>query len=426
MRTRLKLIPLYLLAATAQIAQADDIKWNGYLNVVGGFLRDDPVSDLTLPEKKQHPDYSTYEKNFTFDPESSGALQAVKKFDSKASVTAQVYASGANDYQAQLKWLYLTYKPTSHSTFRIGKIGAPVYYFSDFYNVGYAYNWVTPPIEVYTFDTAISGIDYIYRDYVGDLDWSAEVFSGGYTQRLPAINANVTTRDTVAAIFTASEGGWLNLRAMIYQSTGTFEADALADTGVIVDSALAAAEEQQGYPSGTLSFLHDGIKSQVDVATDLNEFKIRYAEAAARVEHERWFAMTEWVTIRTDNYLYGNLDAFYLTGGYRIGKALPHITFTRLDSDMHDDAVADAAYAANTANALVDPTKYFAAAIDSGIAQSFGKTQNSITLGLRYETSASTAVKFELTGFEEKATYPGETAGIGKNLLFRTAVNAIF
>ena len=59
MRTRLKLIPLYLLAATAQIAQADDIKWNGYLNVVGGFLRDDPVSDLTLPEKKQHPDYST-------------------------------------------------------------------------------------------------------------------------------------------------------------------------------------------------------------------------------------------------------------------------------------------------------------------------------------------------------------------------------
>jgi len=426
MKNRLKLLPLCLIAASAQIANADEIKWNGYLNVIGGILKDKPVSDMSLPEDKQFPDYNIYEEDFSFDPESSGAIQAVKNLDRKTSVTAQLYAQGSDNFKTELKWLYLTYNPTSHSTFRIGKIGSPVYYFSDFYNVGYAYHWVTPPIEVYTFDTTINGIDYIYRDVVGDIDWTAEVFTGGYNQRLPAINANVKTRNTIATVFTASKGGWLNLRAMYFETMGTFEADALADTGAVVDSALSAAEAQLGYPEGTFSFLHDDVKEQVDLATDLEDFKIKYAEVAFRMEQERWLAMGEWVTIMTDQYVYGDLDAWFVTGGYRIGKAMPHVTFARIKSELHDDAIADAVFAADQSNALADPARYFAAAIDSGIATNFGKTQDSITLGLRYETSLHTAIKFELTRFEEKESYPGETAGIGKNLLFRTAVNAIF
>jgi len=158
-----RLVASCVLALTLSRQEAasaeDDIQWNGYLNVVGGMLRDQPAvgrSAEALPPGRQG-----YDDQWQFDRQTSAALQARKPLDASTSVTAQLYATGdVDNYAANMRWLYLTHALDDRQTLRIGRIGTPAYYFSDFFNVGYAYPWVTPPYEVYTYDSAIDAIDY--------------------------------------------------------------------------------------------------------------------------------------------------------------------------------------------------------------------------------------------------------------------------
>ena len=93
------------ITATLSVgAQAEPagIEWNGFLNVVGGILKEEPVKDFT--DTKQTPGYQNYESDFTFEPQTSAGLQAKKQLDEQTSVTMQLYSEGDIDgYQAKLK-----------------------------------------------------------------------------------------------------------------------------------------------------------------------------------------------------------------------------------------------------------------------------------------------------------------------------------
>ena len=417
MKEKLKLLTFCLLAAAAQAAKAEDIKWNGYLNVVVGGLKNNPVSDFS--DKQQHPGRVGYDKDFSFQPESSAALQATKKLDKKTSVTAQFYSEGeTDDFAVKMKWAYLTYNLTNKSTVKVGKLGAPVYYFSDFFNVGYAYHWVTPPHELYTFDSSYIGVDYLFRDVIGNWDWSFESSTGGYNQRLEAIHADVKTSNTITAIFTASTGGWLNLRAMLYQSKGTFKVDGV-DPVTLTDSAFAGASSKLGLPESVFEPYRDAVEAEVSKTLDLNQFLIRYAEVAARMEFDRWLFMGEWITIQTDNYVYNDNYSWFVTGGYRVGKAFYHVTYAEQKTKIDDPFYKDVSYVGTDAH-------YFATQIDTAVVEAASFNNHSVTLGVRVDTSPNTAVKFEVVGFEEKPSYITETAGIGKNVLVRAALNVIY
>ncbi|HET8705316.1 MAG TPA: hypothetical protein VFM46_03350, partial [Pseudomonadales bacterium] len=222
MKKRMGLLSACVLLATSQWAHAEGIRWNGYVNVVAGGLEYDPRADTS--SKKQRPGFLNYEQTPNYDTQSSAALQASKDLDSKSSITTQLFASGENgDYAAKLKWLYLTYNLDANSTLRVGRIGNPAYYFSDFFNVGYAYHWISPPNELYTYDTTQTGLDYIYRGSAGDSDWSVELFTGGADQNLPtAQNAQAKSRNIVGGVLSLTHD-WLSLRAMVEHATVTLD-----------------------------------------------------------------------------------------------------------------------------------------------------------------------------------------------------------
>lgn len=436
MPPRKLLLGLSLLSLiTPAPGHADDmgIAWNGFLNIVGGTLKDQPVEDFS--DSRQVPTYMAYDGDVTFDPHSSAGLQAQKRLDDKTSVTMQLFAQGSNNgYDATLKWLYLTYEPTLNSSVRIGKLAAPLYYYSDYLNVGYAYHWISPPESVYPFDTSLSGVDYTYQNTWGIFDWSGELILGNSDDYFPIIGARVITRNSRGVAFNLSTSEWLHFRAMALRTDATFTVDALAPENIdlIIDTAADIALDQQDVSDDLQAIvkplLVDSTRAQLDNgALDLEDLPVIYGDLALIAETERWLLMTELITIRTDAYLYSDLVSKFISGGVRIGDALMHLTWAEGRANPSDEIYDDRRNTTpNDPDNVDDGANVLASQVRAQLASAFLRNAQSLTLGVRVETSPNTAVKFEVLRIEEKASFEGDTFGVGKNTLFRTALNATF
>lgn len=431
-RLTLLSVSFLLLATSASHAENGDIVWNGFLNVVGGMLKDEAIEDFSnVPQK---PNYMAYQDQLVFDAQTSAGLQAQKRLDDKTSITMQLYGEGdSNHYEATLKWLYLTYEPTYHSSFRIGKISAPVYYYSDYLNVGYAYHWVSPPESVYPFDTGMNGVNYVYQNTWENIDWSAELMVGSGDDDFPIIGARVITRNSRGFAFNASTMDWLSFRAMILLTDATFEVDALSEDSLrtIVELATDAALEAAGLSETVAAALREdwitATRAQLDNgALDLENFDVTYGDLAIRAETERWLLMAEAISVRTDSYLYNNLVSSFITGGVHYKNALYHLTLAKGKANPHNDVSADRHNTVPTGADSDAVGNVIASQIRTLLAGAFDRSQESVSLGVRYETSANTAVKFEITHFKELPSFDGDTFGVGENLLFRAALNATF
>lgn len=429
------LLGLALLSIAAPaVSQADDtgIVWNGFLNIVGGTLKDEPVA--SFGDEPQVPTYMAYDSHFSFDKQTSGGLQAQKRLDDKTSVTMQLFAQGDTEgYETNLKWLYVTYEPTLNSSFRLGRIGAPLYYYSDYLNVGYAYHWVSPPESVYPFDTSLNGVNYVYQDSWGIFDWSGELMLGGANDYFPIIGARVITRNTRGAALNVSTGDWLHFRAMALRTDGTFEVDALSpdDIDTIIDMGVEEAMDASGLPENIRPLvkpqLIESTQAQLDNgALDLEDFPVTYGDLALVAETERWLLMTELITVRTDSYLYNDIVSKFVTGGVRMGEAMLHLTWTDGRANPNDAVYADRRNITPANPSAEAAGDVIASQIRAQLASVFLRSGESVSLGLRVETSENTAVKFEITRYEQRPSFDGDTFGVGKNTLFRTALNATF
>jgi hypothetical protein len=129
------------------------------------------------------------EKGWQFDQESLIGVQ-IKEFSSTFSATAQFIARANNPNQGSrptVDWAYLTWQPSEDSawTFQAGRFRIPLYYYSDYLYVGYAYPWVRPAPDVYGWPIyAYNGANVSYRTQLGQSDWAmtATAWTGSYSQ----------------------------------------------------------------------------------------------------------------------------------------------------------------------------------------------------------------------------------------------------
>lgn len=432
MKHRTRAVVALAVAIMTSNGYAEDVQWNGFVNVIGGILKDGIALDAS--EGKTEPGYFNYDENFRIDQETSFGLQARKGINNDFNITGQVFVDrNIDDYEANITWLYLTYTPTNYSTIRIGRLGAPVYYFSDFLNIGYAYHWVTPPRELYYFDTYVDGVDYIYQDVWKDYAWSVEFFAGQSDQDIVKPEARMKTRDTLGSVFTVSTDDWLTFRAMYFMTHTSLDVDAFNDEAIsgIVSENLDEALANSPYPPVLIEAIKASLQQKTEARLadgrfNFENFLTRYGEIAVRAETERWMFMAEYATLHTDEYVYGDLNAWILTGGIHLGQTLYYVSHAVADTEMHADAKEDLAYSMPTDNDLDKSSEYLANQISGAIAAISCRTQNTTSIGVRMAILENAALKFELSYFEDKPTDPIEKLGLGSNMLFRTAINMTF
>ncbi len=332
--------------------------------VLNGFM----TAGATITDS----DTEWYNGNITdevgFEQDSRVGLQVSAQVNPKMTITAQLLGRAReDDYGAFFDWGFVGYTLNEAWEIRAGKIKFPTYLISDYIEVGYAYPWIRPPQEVYTSNplTAISGVDALFRTSVGSGDLLIQPYIGtsrGQSTVVPqfAQEFNYSVDPNNAA--NRPLPGLANPGQV---SFAEFEAENLI--GINTSMAWDNFSVRAGYLSIEVSADSLGVTSNEDA---------QFWSVGGTMDINNVVGYAEYFEREIDgaaNLGFPNQKGYYATLGYRMGKWLPHITYSKLDENGSPDTCGG--------------TNPF----PCGEALK----QDSITLGVRYELGAGAALKLE-------------------------------
>lgn len=179
--------------ALAPPVRAQELKLSGFASLVAGRTSGGCVPIVGLAPRyndsctRYIADWghgAVYTQDWDLDRETRAGLQAEWKLNKQFSAVAQVSARTLSEQHANLEWAYLSWSPTPEWKLQIGRKRIPLYYYSDFQDVGYAYNTVRPTPDVYGWDIVnYNGASVSTTRSLADWTLRAEAYAGGETSR---------------------------------------------------------------------------------------------------------------------------------------------------------------------------------------------------------------------------------------------------
>lgn len=142
-----------LVAVMTPSAYGADINFNGFASIRATAADADGPSGRPFSDLKGNGDFS-------FEDESLFAIQASADLGDGLSATIQLMAEGRNDFEVEAEWAYLSYQLNDSHRLSAGRFANPIFFQSQYENVGYAHNYARLPRAVYVgFDfSTVEGI----------------------------------------------------------------------------------------------------------------------------------------------------------------------------------------------------------------------------------------------------------------------------
>ncbi|WP_020409470.1 hypothetical protein [Hahella ganghwensis] len=382
------LLCLYLAlisSSTFATSFEDRIRINGFGNIVGATTFDDDKP------------YFGYDDTIDFKQESLLGLQIRAEMGDNLSATAQILARGAEDYDAEFEWAYLTYAIDNHWTIKAGRFRTPFFEYSDTIDVGYTYHWIRPPKFVYVpLFNNLDGLNVTYTSTIGRLDSTVDLFYGSVQESLPIGEVDLKY---VAGGSWRLGIDWIGVRFSYFRSELTLPRVQPGFNVILPPESPADPTP----PGPTVSEeVADAIRANNDTGT--------FASVSLRADFENLFLIAEVTKSKIKDSAFENPLAYYLSGGYVMGRFTPHLTYEVFDTDPQTqilDLVADS-----------DPVKE---ALTDAI-ESTDQDNTIITLGVRYDFHPSASLKFDISKVNYDKGGPSRT----DTELFSTAVSFLF
>jgi hypothetical protein len=219
-----------------------------------------------------------------------------------------------NTYKPVIEWANVKWQATPDLSVRAGRIVLPIFMLSDSRRVGYANPWVRPPVEVYYMVpiTSTDGVDANWRRTFGEVTHSLQATMGRADAKFPPQpsigSGEAKVRDIFAAVYTF-ERGFLTGRLNYGQAKLTIEQY----------DPLFAGFRQFGPPGAAIADRYE-VRGR---KTDFVGVGISYDPGA-------WFLVGEWAHFDTHSIV-GAKQAWYASGGYRLGKVTPYATYAHIE-----------------------------------------------------------------------------------------------
>lgn len=299
------------LALAISPALATEIRFDGFASFVAGQVLDD--NELITD------DFRGFDNRIDFQQNSLFALQARADLQEKLTATAQIIAKGSENYDARFNWAYLAYELTNELTVKAGRFRAPLFMYSDFLDVGYAYHWISPPDTVYDL-SGFDSNDGVMLEYRTDIaGWtSTATFTTGRTQ----LNLETGALDSNNAITVSWDLNydWLTFHVAHSESDVVVQADEFDQ----VADALASFNVSQSAIDGMLMESDKGAFDGIGIGIDTGQF----------------FAGAEYTEVMTENSFAADpAKRWYVTAGMRFGDWTTYATVENLKADRREDAL---------------------------------------------------------------------------------------
>ncbi|MCB1907220.1 MAG: hypothetical protein KDH15_07610 [Rhodocyclaceae bacterium] len=300
-----------------------------------------------------------------FGADSVFGLQASRSLGPGIDFTAQVVVreDQKETVEPRLAWAFIRFTPFADLEFRIGRMRAPFFMFSESLWINYANTWVRPPTEVYGLNP--------FSDLDGaDMMWHARV--GSYDLELrPYIGRSFLERRTRRAELKRI----LGLNLSVYRDAFSFF--------------LGHAESPFGLPWGDPLFL------AVDAALRASPFALvadelsgedgyaRFDSVGMQWDNGEYLASAEYARRAVNRYI-PSAHGWQVTLGRRIGTVTAYGVLAR---QAEDRPVTDADLSA------VPPLQ---AAVDL-FNDTRNTAQRSTTVGARWDLHRNAALKLEFS-----------------------------
>ena len=341
---------IFIIALLVNMSAQAEVNVNGFGSLFAGrvtegneFLADYPKTGI-------------YDNDWSFTPDSTLGIQFSSYFTDEFSFIAQIVANSASDSTVDVDWLYLNYHISSELSVQLGRKRLPLYYYSDYFDVGYAYYWIRPPADLYTWQiTNYNGISLLYEKNLGDWDGSINLYYGNEESEdnqllglLFGVPVDESWNDMVG-IVGAMANDWLDVRLSYME--GLVNRD-INGVNVINDI------KQQ--------FLGLSINLSVDALQVLSEFN-NYKRPGNDIQ----------------------IDTYMMSLGYQIGDFIPHITYSAFEQDINA-AGNDEKHYTSTVGVRWDFYRNMALkmqydkVVDEGVIVPIKGDSNSISLGLDF------------------------------------------
>jgi len=367
MNNQIKIFFVGLLIITASSVQAEGIDISGYASF--SATKADAV-DASGNQVDFYNDLAN--KNLKFDSEDNViGLQFSSSVSKKIDMTLVLQARGSSsNYDVSAEWAYATYKFNEDLSLRMGKYKGSFYMVSDYQDVGYAYPWVRPPLEVYSTNPirSLSGLNLVYQSNFNDLTLLTELYVGSGTHTTKYI-PSTTDAPTTSPYFGLGDSS-LNGKSVNFETVNA--------SGINISLSGSAASFRLGY-----------FNTDVNAAAfNITEKQGEFFGLGFNLDWNDIVIYSEYIQRDTDPSLAGafpDQNAYYVTLGYRIGQFLPYLTYADLAKGKDDSP--------------------------------YSQLQTSVALGLRTEISDTSSLKIELLSITpEKNTLAGfntTTSGYG-------------
>jgi hypothetical protein len=370
----LMVLQIALMAHSPHVNAETDL--TGFINAVGGYATARPTLGYEADTA-------------TFNRDSSIGIQISHDISPQITATGQLVAKGADDFETEAAWAYLTYRLSDSARFRMGRFRAPFFMYSDFLNVGYAQHWIRAPDEVYglQFDS-VNGVDLNYNMSFGRLDGKIQMYFGSsqetfnFTRQDAALD--VRLREQMGVIGTANYG-WFTARISFHQATH-----------MTIDN---FAELPLPSPLNSIAGLRDAILA-FDAAYDLGanadflinhldvrDVAVEFSEAAIRMQWTHFFLIAEGTLLTFDDSPLAKQRRHLVSAGTNWHDVTLYATYARANDEPVDlaSSLPNIAEARNLRRTLHQLT------------HSLSLESETTTLGLRYDLDAGAAFKFEVS-----------------------------
>ncbi|TPH12506.1 porin [Litorilituus lipolyticus] len=352
-----------LMAALIALPSQAEITFNGFASIVAGTTT------------SSNDNLYGYDDTIDFKEGSIFALQASSDLGEGLGVTIQLASKGADDWDPEFKWAFLSYDATDELRILAGRQRAPFYMYSDFLDVSYAYPWISPPKGVYdlVFDT-YDGLSAIYSTSFGEVDASFHGIYGRITDEFTGFGDTITPDvSDLTGLATTFTYDWLTLRASYF----------IADTTMPFSDleGLAQGWSQAGFE---------------DVAnnTTISEDSSSFLELGFQINYDAIIVVGEYTNLEIDNSPLAEEESYYVMAGYQFDSVLVHITYG-VDENTSDIYTSDIPYG-------LHPDIDFLKGTTEGFLMGQETEEEYVTVGVRYDFHDSAAIKLEYTDFSNK------------------------
>ncbi|TXH41708.1 MAG: porin [Burkholderiaceae bacterium] len=294
-----------------------------------------------------YPDVGLYRSSWSASPDTRGGVQGTYHLNKDLSATAQATINAANGGKAAIDWAYGSYNVNGEWTIQAGRKRLPLFGYSDFFQVGYAYPWIRPPGDLYGWQiVAYNGANAMYRHTIGDVSITTNVWMGTETDTNNQMLGKVYYGEKVKERWKGILGGyveagfdWGSIRAVVMENK--------------VDRWLGEG--------GTYRNNKDGVKQQ-------------FYGLTVNIDKNDWVLRTEFNRfVRPDpRDVY---SVYFVGAGYRFGDFLPMLTYSSFKENFPSDTSAN-------------------------------ENHRTVSASLRWDFRPNTALKVQYDIFKDRSAFP--------------------